>query len=85
MTTTDLVRARSTVENTRALMFNLLGEDRDAVTEVDEDTDEDEDEDEGGMRSVASTPLTGGGNTDVDRIYENAIVAIGQRFGGVMG
>lgn len=81
MTTTDLVRARSTVENTRALMFNLLSEDRDAVTEVDEDEDGEGAE----TPSVPSTPRTGGRNTDVDRIYENTIVAIGERFGGVMG
>lgn len=88
MTTTDLVRCRSTVENSRALMFSLLGG-RDASTVGEEGESEaesgTEDEGAGTPGSVVSAPRAGGSsNTDVDRIYENTVVAIGERLGGVI-
>lgn len=89
-----MVRARSTVENTRSLLFNLFSDDRDAVTAEESDGDsaaetetETEAEADGAQTpaSTVSTPRARAGvTTDVDCIYENTIVAIGERFGGVL-
>ncbi|SPN99499.1 uncharacterized protein DNG_02351 [Cephalotrichum gorgonifer] len=83
MTTTDVVRCRSTVENTRALMFNLLG---DGATEVgsedDDDSETDGPDEDGG--TPAPRAAAGTINTDVDRIYENTLIVIGERLGGVL-
>lgn len=73
-------------------MFSLLG-DTAAEEEEEEDVDEDEDGDESGLdggggetpASVTAASRDGASiNTDVDRIYENSVVAIGERFGGVL-
>lgn len=89
MTTTDLVRCQSTVENTRALMFSLLGNTMAEEEGDEEEEDGDESGPDGGAgatpASVMAASRDGASiNTDVDRIYENSIVAIGERFGGVL-
>ena len=76
MTTTDMVRCRSTVESTRSLMFRLLGDVLENDTGV--GGEEGEDEDERGEPTAADW---GRINTEVDRIYENTIIAIGNRLG----
>ncbi|PKS07473.1 hypothetical protein jhhlp_006077 [Lomentospora prolificans] len=76
MTTTDMVRCRSTVESTRSLMFRLLGDVLENDTGV--GGEEGEDEDERGEPTAADL---GRINTEVDRIYENTIIAIGNRLG----
>lgn len=87
MTTTDLVRCQSTVENTRALMFSLIGDTTAEEEQADEDDEESEPDGGGGETPASVMAASRDGtsiNTDVDRIYENSVVAIGERFGGVL-
>lgn len=78
MTTTDMVRCRSTVESTRSLLFRLLGDafEDDPGLGGEEDEDEDEDQ-EDEPRATRQRNV----NTEVDRVYENTIIAIGNRLG----
>ncbi|EFY91580.1 hypothetical protein J3458_014472 [Metarhizium acridum] len=89
MTTTDMVRCRSLVEQTRVLIVEIL-----SSGEVD-DEDEDEDTDMDGDESAAEAS---GNQTptpwDIDeerlhmdaaRIYENTIVQLGERLGDPLG
>jgi len=69
-------------------MFKLLGDtfeddgrpagdDDDDDIDVDVDDDDDDDDDMGVGRAAGA----GRTNTDVDRIYENTIIALGERLG----
>ncbi|KAK9444241.1 meiotic recombination protein DMC1 [Metarhizium brunneum] len=94
MTTTDMVRCRSLVEQTRVLIVEVLSS-GDVDDEDDEDEDEDEDTDMDGGESAAEA---GGNRTptpwdieeerlhmDAARIYENTIVQLGERLGDPLG
>ena len=89
MTTTDMVRCRSLVEQTRMLMVEIMSQSRGEEDDDDEDddTDEDTDADDG-----ATTSSAGAGqfkwNLDEDRlhmdaarVYENTIIHLGDRMG----
>ncbi|KAG6034919.1 hypothetical protein E4U41_006312 [Claviceps citrina] len=95
MTTTDMVRCRSLVEQTRVLMVEILGgadmdeqdEDRDESVDVDDGTDVDED-------SAAEGPGDFGSvwdayeemiRLDAARVYENTIIQLGVRLGDPLG
>lgn len=94
MTTTDMVRCRSLVEQTRVLIVEVLSS-GDVDDEDDEDEDEDTDMDMDGGESAAEA----GGNPtptpwdieeerlhmDAARIYENTIVQLGERLGDPLG
>ncbi|KAF9882418.1 meiotic recombination protein dmc1 [Colletotrichum karsti] len=82
MTTTDMVRCRSSVEQTRLVIVEVLSkepeEDDDEVEEMDTETEEevfgsawDEDDDRLYM--------------DVARVYEHTIVQLGEKLGDVFG
>ncbi|KID86123.1 meiotic recombination protein DMC1 [Metarhizium guizhouense ARSEF 977] len=94
MTTTDMVRCRSLVEQTRVLIVEVLSS-GDVDDEDDEDEDEDTDMDGDGDESAAEA---GGNRTptpwdieeerlhmDAARIYENTIVQLGERLGDPLG
>lgn len=95
MTTTDMVRCRSLVEQTRVLMVEILSNDRgdyeDEDDSNDEEDSEDDDDDELGLESTAQgSESLGGATWDIDedrlhldaaRIYENTIVQLGNRLG----
>ncbi|KAJ6784463.1 hypothetical protein PWT90_02881 [Aphanocladium album] len=88
MTTTDMVRCRSLVEQTRVLMVEILGNDRGEEEEAEDDEDDD---DELGLGSTSDGPDgmdTATWDIDEDRlhldaarIYENTIVQLGNRLG----
>ncbi|KAK8913099.1 hypothetical protein H634G_08650 [Metarhizium anisopliae BRIP 53293] len=94
MTTTDMVRCRSLVEQTRVLIVEVL-----SSGEVDDEDDEDEDEDtDMDMDGGESAAEAGGNRTptpwdieeerlhmDAARIYENTIVQLGERLGDPLG
>lgn len=89
MTTTDMVRCRSLVEQTRVLMVEILGNDRGDDDDDDEEEDEDDD-DELGMGGTDGESSLGQPTWDIDedrlhldaaRIYENTIVQLGNRLG----
>ncbi|KID96970.1 meiotic recombination protein DMC1, partial [Metarhizium majus ARSEF 297] len=94
MTTTDMVRCRSLVEQTRVLIVEVLSS-GDVDDEDDEDGDEGTDMDMDGDESAAEA---GGNRTptpwdieeerlhmDAARIYENTIVQLGERLGDPLG
>lgn len=83
MTTTDMVRCRSSVEQTRILLTELLS---DALDQEDAGEDEDDNMDMGREGSFAGED-GGGKDTDealrmgVAQIYENTIEELGKRLG----
>ncbi|KFG84919.1 meiotic recombination protein DMC1 [Metarhizium anisopliae] len=94
MTTTDMVRCRSLVEQTRVLIVEVLSS-GDVDDEDDEEEEEDTDMDMDGGESAAEA---GGNRTptpwdieeerlhmDAARIYENTIVQLGERLGDPLG
>ena len=97
MTTTDMVRCRSLVEQTRVLMVEVMSAgDFDDEDESDEEDDEgDETDDAGGLSdSTAKTGQRPPPAWDIDedrlhldaaRIYENTIVQLGGRLGDPLG
>ncbi|KAL7928351.1 hypothetical protein V8C35DRAFT_243143 [Trichoderma chlorosporum] len=90
MTTTDMVRCRSLVEQTRVLMVEVMSSGEQEEEEDDEDEEDgDGDETEGGESYDA-----GGQSWDIEedelhldaaRIYENTIVHLGKRLGDSLG
>ncbi|PNP60046.1 hypothetical protein THARTR1_00070 [Trichoderma harzianum] len=90
MTTTDMVRCRSLVEQTRVLMVEVMSSGEQEEEEDDEDDDEDDgDETEGGESYDAGGPSWDIDedelHLDVARIYENTIVHLGNRLGDSLG
>lgn len=89
MSTTDMVRCRSLVEQSRMLMVEIL-----SSGDLDDD-DEDDDDDMDGEESAAEasgnqTPTPWDINEerlhlDAARIYENTIVQLGERLGDPLG
>ncbi|OAQ64010.1 meiotic recombination protein DMC1 [Pochonia chlamydosporia 170] len=89
MSTTDMVRCRSLVEQSRMLMVEIL-----STGDLD-DEDDDEDDDMDGEESAAEasgnqTPTPWDINEerlhlDAARIYENTIVQLGERLGDPLG
>ncbi|KAL7789634.1 hypothetical protein V8C43DRAFT_98425 [Trichoderma afarasin] len=91
MTTTDMVRCRSLVEQTRVLMVEVMSS---GEQEEEEDDDEDDDEDDGDETETGESYDAGGPSWDIDedelhldaaRIYENTIVHLGKRLGDSLG
>ncbi|KKP04613.1 meiotic recombination protein DMC1 [Trichoderma harzianum] len=91
MTTTDMVRCRSLVEQTRVLMVEVMSS---GEQEEEEDDDEDDDEDDGDETEGGECYDAGGPSWDIDedelhldaaRIYENTIVHLGKRLGDSLG
>ncbi|KAK2600179.1 hypothetical protein QQS21_005050 [Conoideocrella luteorostrata] len=89
MTTTDMVRCRSLVEQTRVLIVEVLR--NGDVDEEESDDDEEEDSSAGEERGYGDEA---GFRWDVDeermhmdtaRIYENTIVQLGERLGDPLG
>lgn len=94
MTTTDMVRCRSLVEQTRVLMVEIMSSG---------DMDEEDDEDETGAEDGDESSTEGGAGSsgdfnsvrwDIDeerlhmdtaRIYENTLVQLGNRLGDRLG
>lgn len=92
MTTTDMVRCRSLVEQTRVLMVEVMSSGE--QEEEEEDDDEDDDEDDGDETETGESYDAGGPSWDIDedelhldaaRIYENTIVHLGKRLGDSLG
>ncbi|TWU71963.1 hypothetical protein ED733_001454 [Metarhizium rileyi] len=87
MTTTDMVRCRSLVEQTRVLVVEILSSgDVDEDEDEEEETDMDGDEDFGGNQiptpwDVDEERL----HMDAARIYENTLVKLGERLGDPLG
>lgn len=88
MTTTDMVRCRSLVEQTRVLMVEVMSSGEQEEEEEEEDDDDDDETDGEGYDA--------GGNSawDIDedelhldaaRIYEKTIVQLGRRLGDSLG
>ncbi|RFU74542.1 meiotic recombination dmc1 [Trichoderma arundinaceum] len=88
MTTTDMVRCRSLVEQTRVLMVEVMSS-GEQEEEDDEDEEEDGDETEGGESYDAGGPAWDIDedelHLDAARIYENTIVHLGKRLGDSLG
>lgn len=94
MTTTDMVRCRSLVEQTRVLMVEILGNDRGEYDEDDEE-DEEEDDDDDEELGIGSTDRETSSvdrnltwdidedrlHLDAARIYESTIIQLGNRLG----
>jgi hypothetical protein len=98
MTTTDMVRCRSLVEQTRVLMVEVMSS-GDFDDEEDEKTNDTEDEDDVGHQTDDTEMGFSDTNTlrpatwdadedrlhlDAARIYENTIVQLGERLGDPM-
>lgn len=82
MTTTDMVRCRSLVEQTRVLVVEIM-----SSGEEEEEEEEDDDREESDMEG-AEDEVSATWNVDEDlihldsaRIYENTIVQLGNRLG----
>ncbi|KAK8148587.1 hypothetical protein G3M48_009751 [Beauveria asiatica] len=83
MTTTDMVRCRSLVEQTRVLIVEMIsnetseGSDEDSGDGDDEDDDQeiDIDDEDDGDNELASVRL------EAARVYENTIIQLGNRLG----
>lgn len=93
MTTTDMVRCRSLVEQTRVLMVEVMSSGGEQEEEEDDDDDDDDDED-GDETEGGESYAAGGPAWDIDedelhldaaRIYENTIVQLGKRLGDSLG
>ncbi|XWW93311.1 hypothetical protein V2A60_001243 [Cordyceps javanica] len=93
MTTTDMVRCRSLVEQTRVLIVEIMSNERSVGSDVDSD-DYDEDEDESEDDDEFKESRGGGGDDDEEqddelasvrldaaRVFENTIVQLGNRLG----
>ncbi|KAG5979072.1 hypothetical protein E4U55_005597 [Claviceps digitariae] len=97
MTTTDMVRCRSLVEQTRVLMVEILSstdvddddeeDDYDDDPEAEDSTDVGEDSAAEGLRSSNFTwdDEVERLHMDAARIYENTIVQLGERLGDPLG
>lgn len=90
MTTTDMVRCRSLVEQTRVLMVEILS--RGDADDEDDDDDTDMDGDESATDTVGNQTPTPWDvdeeerlHMDAARIYENTIVQLGVRLGDPLG
>lgn len=79
MTTTDMVRCRSLVEQSRVLMVEIMSQargDDDERTDDETGTEQDETEMER-IWNVYDEEM----HLDAARVYENTIVALGERIG----
>lgn len=97
MTTTDMVRCRSLVEQTRVLMVEVMSSgEQEEEEEDDEDEDDDETDGDDGQETERAESYNAGGNSawDIDedemhldaaRIYEKTIVQLGRRLGDSLG
>jgi hypothetical protein len=94
MSTTDMVRCRSLVEQTRVLMVEVMssGEQEEEEDEDDDENDGDDGDETEGGESVSYD--AGGPAWDIDedelhldaaRIYEKTIVQLGKRLGDSLG
>lgn len=90
MTTTDMVRCRSLVEQTRVLMVEVMSSGAEEEEEEDEDTEmetagetETETDNESGYASAARWDIDEEDRLHLDaaRIYERTIVQLGERLG----
>jgi hypothetical protein len=82
MTTTDMVRCRSSVEQTRVLMIEVLS----SAEEVEDESETEEDTDTATETDLAVwTEDDDRLHMDVARIYEKTIVKLGERLGDVFG
>lgn len=90
MTTTDMVRCRSSVEQTRLVIVEVLSKDPD---EDDEIEDMDTETDTAAGTETENDEILGSGwdedddrlCMDVARVYEHTIVQLGERLGDVFG
>ncbi|KAL7805404.1 hypothetical protein V8C44DRAFT_340965 [Trichoderma aethiopicum] len=86
MTTTDMVRCRSLVEQTRLLMVEIMSsgepEDEDEDEEEEEEDDDEDDEDDGGWGVDDDDDET---YLDAARVYEHTIVQLEKRLGDSLG
>lgn len=90
MTTTDMVRCRSLVEQSRVLMVEIL-----SGPEQDYDDEDDQEPQESDIEgNIDATNASGWGEDDEEeeklhldaaRIYENTIVQLGERLGDALG
>ncbi|KHN95174.1 meiotic recombination protein DMC1 [Metarhizium album ARSEF 1941] len=81
MTTTDMVRCRSLVEQTRVLIVDVL-----SSGEEEEEEEEEEDDDESATEGDAPWDIDEERlHMDAARIYENTIVQLGERLGDPLG
>jgi hypothetical protein len=96
MTTTDMVRCRSLVEQTRVLMVEVMSSGEQEEEEEEDDDDDDETDADGGNETEGGESYDAGGNSawDIDedelhldaaRIYEKTIVQLGRRLGDSLG
>lgn len=95
MTTTDMVRCRSLVEQTRVLMVEVMSSGEQEEEEEEEEDDDETDGDDGHETEGGESYDAGGGSAwDIDedemhldaaRIYEKTIVQLGRRLGDSLG
>ncbi|KAL6874856.1 hypothetical protein J3F83DRAFT_712818 [Trichoderma novae-zelandiae] len=89
MTTTDMVRCRSLVEQTRLLMVEIMssGEPDDEEDEDDEDGDDDDGKEEDAENDGGAAWGVDDDETHLDaaRVYENTIVQLEKRLGDSLG
>ena len=83
ITTTDMVRCRSLVEQTRFLMVEIMGDSRieDEEEEEEEETEDDSQADGGPAWDIDEERL----HMDAARVYELTIVKLGERMGDPLG
>lgn len=83
MSTTDMVRCRSLVEQSRVLMVEIMSSDAEEEEEEEEDEDtEMETDTESGYASAAQWDIDDDSiHLDAARIYEHTIVQLGERLG----
>lgn len=93
MTTTDMVRCRSLVEQSRVLMVEVMssgdGDDEDTVNGSDTEDDMGEDTETEGTDGKWDSLLEDDGQAkvhlDAARVYENTIVRLNERLGDALG
>lgn len=87
MTTTDMVRCRSLVEQTRLLMVEIMssGEPEDEDEDEEEEDDDEDDEDDGGGAGWGVDDDDDETYLDAARVYEHTIVQLEKRLGDSLG
>lgn len=95
LTTTDMVRCRSLVEQTRVLMVEIMSSGRSEESDDEDDGDDDDDDELGLEASADEAERVDKAPWDIDqdrihldaaRVYEKTIIQLGNRLGdGALG
>jgi hypothetical protein len=81
MTRTDMVRCKSTAQNARILIVDVMSRPRDAVVQEVDETDESGTDGPGGLGQGGWDEEEERIYMDVARVYENTLVKLGETLG----